>query len=57
MEVSISVEELRKRKLFIATPMYGGMCGDSTQRVLLILLCYVLSMEWSVSSFTYSTSH
>ena len=25
MEISISIEELRKRKLFIATPMYGGM--------------------------------
>lgn len=25
MELSISVEELRKRKLFIAVPMYGGM--------------------------------
>lgn len=27
MELTISVEELRKRKLFIATPMYGGMCS------------------------------
>jgi len=27
MEISISIEELRKRKLFIATPMYGGMCS------------------------------
>ena len=27
MEVSIQVEELRKRKIFVATPMYGGMCG------------------------------
>ena len=27
MEVSVQVEELRKRKLFLATPMYGGMCG------------------------------
>jgi hypothetical protein len=27
MEVSISVEELRSRKIFVATPMYGGMCG------------------------------
>lgn len=25
MEIQISVEELRKNKLFIATPMYGGM--------------------------------
>lgn len=27
MELSIDVEELRKRKLFVATPMYGGMCS------------------------------
>lgn len=27
MEISISIEELKKRKLFIATPMYGGMCS------------------------------
>jgi hypothetical protein len=26
MELSINVEELRKNKLFIATPMYGGLC-------------------------------
>ena len=27
MEISIKIEELQKRKLFIATPMYGGMCA------------------------------
>jgi len=27
MEVKVPVEELQKRKLFIATPMYGGMCA------------------------------
>jgi hypothetical protein len=27
MEININVEELRKRKLFIATPMYGGQCA------------------------------
>lgn len=27
MEVSIDINELRKRKIFVATPMYGGMCG------------------------------
>ena len=29
MEIEIKVEELRKRKLMIATPMYGGMCCGS----------------------------
>jgi len=26
-EISINIDELRKRKLFVGTPMYGGMCG------------------------------
>lgn len=29
MEVEITVEELRKRKLIVCTPMYGGMCGGT----------------------------
>ena len=27
MDVKIGIEELRKKKIFIATPMYGGMCS------------------------------
>lgn len=27
MEISISIDELRKRKLFLAVPMYGGQCA------------------------------
>jgi hypothetical protein len=27
MELTVSVEELRKKKLFVATPCYGGMCN------------------------------
>ena len=27
MEISIQIEELQKRRLFIATPMYGGQCA------------------------------
>lgn len=27
MEIQIPIEELRKRKLFLATPMYGGQCA------------------------------
>ena len=26
MKTEISIEELQKRKLFVATPMYGGQC-------------------------------
>lgn len=29
LEISVSIEELRKRKIFVATPMYGGMCCGS----------------------------
>jgi hypothetical protein len=25
MEIQVNIEELKKHKLFIATPMYGGM--------------------------------
>jgi glycosyltransferase involved in cell wall biosynthesis len=27
MEINIPIEDLRKRKLFVATPMYGGQCA------------------------------
>ena len=27
MEIQVEIEDLRKRKLFVATPMYGGMCA------------------------------
>ena len=26
MQITVPIEELQKRKLFVATPMYGGMC-------------------------------
>lgn len=29
MEVEVSIEELRKRKLMVCTPMYGGMCAGT----------------------------
>ena len=27
MEVSIDINELKKRKIFVASPMYGGLCA------------------------------
>ena len=27
MQIQVNIEELRKNKLFVATPMYGGMCA------------------------------
>jgi len=32
MEIKVSVEELQKRKLFVATPMYGGQCAGMYTR-------------------------
>lgn len=32
MEVKIAIDELKKRKLFVATPMYGGMCAGMFTR-------------------------
>jgi glycosyltransferase involved in cell wall biosynthesis len=31
-EINVPIEELRKRKLFIATPMYGGQCAGMYAR-------------------------
>jgi len=32
MEIKVPIEELRKRKLFVATPMYGGQCAGMFTR-------------------------
>ena len=32
VQISISIEELRKRSLFLATPMYGGQCSGMYAR-------------------------
>ena len=31
-EIKVPIEELRKRKLFLATPMYGGQCAGMFAR-------------------------
>jgi len=47
MELNVSIEELRKRKLFLATPMYGGQCaGMFTKSVCdLTALCTQYGIE------------
>lgn len=47
MEIKISADELRKRKLFVATPMYGGMCTGSFARSMqdLTAKCVQLGIE------------
>jgi hypothetical protein len=36
-EVSIDISELRKRKIFVATPMYSGICGGQYTRAMIEL--------------------
>lgn len=49
MEVKITIEELRKRSLFVATPMYGGNCTGFYARAMseLSVLCtkYGINMQ------------
>lgn len=46
-EINVSIEELRKRKLFIATPMYGGMnAGMFCKSVAdLVTVCHAHGIE------------
>ncbi len=32
MEIKVEISELQKRKLFVATPMYGGACAGMFTR-------------------------
>jgi len=47
MELSINVQDLRKNKLFIATPMYGGSCNGLFMKTCLDLqgMCQQYGME------------
>lgn len=50
MEVKVSIEDLRKRKLFVATPMYGGQCYGTYARSIadLTALCIKYGVEMKV---------
>lgn len=50
MEIKLIPEELQKTKLFIATPMYGGMCTGSFSRSMvdLSVLCTKYGIELNV---------
>lgn len=47
MEIEIDIDSLRKRKLFVATPMYGGQCNGMYTRSLcdLTSLCVRYGIE------------
>jgi hypothetical protein len=51
VEINITWEELRKRKLFVATPCYGGNCGASYTQALVQLgiLCQAQGIQMQLS--------
>lgn len=51
MEISVKVEDLRKNNIFVATPMYGGMCsGQYCKSVVdLSVLCGMYGVKFRIS--------
>lgn len=47
MQIELNIEQLRKKKLFIATPMYGGQCHGAYTKAIadLITLCTKYGIE------------
>ena len=47
MQFEIDIEQLRTKKLFIATPMYGGQCHGSYTKAIsdLMVLCTKYGIE------------
>jgi len=57
MELKVAIEDLRKRKLFVATPMYGGQCAGMYTRSIadLTALCVKYGIEFK-SYFLFNES-
>lgn len=51
MEVKITTDELRKRKIFVATPMYGGQCHGMYTKSSLDLIGLTHSYGMDLKSF------
>jgi hypothetical protein len=47
MKIELNVEELRKKKIFVATPMYGGMCHGAYTKSLcdFMVMCTKYGIE------------
>jgi hypothetical protein len=56
MEIKISKEDLQKKSLFVATPMYGGQCHGLYMKAALDLQG-LLNMVFKPSSLSYLMSH
>jgi len=46
MKIELNIDQLRQKKLFIATPMYGGMCNGTYTKALADLMC--LSVKYGI---------
>jgi hypothetical protein len=57
MEIQVKVEELRKNKLFVATPMYGGMAHGLYMKSSLDLQTTMSNMVSKQNSHFFSTNH
>jgi hypothetical protein len=51
MELQIKVEELQKKKLFVATPMYGGQCNGMYARAMCDLTAACLKYGIEMKSY------
>jgi glycosyltransferase involved in cell wall biosynthesis len=51
MEIEIKVEELQKKKLFVATPMYGGQCNGMYTRSMCDLTAMCLKYGIEMKSY------
>jgi len=49
MEIKINTDELRKCKLFVATPMYGGQCAGMFARSIARSFCSMYT-SWHPTS-------
>tara|TARA_B100000700_G_scaffold330199_1_gene455197 strand:+ start:1668 stop:2549 length:882 start_codon:yes stop_codon:yes gene_type:complete len=50
MEIKVEIDDLRRRKLFVATPMYGGMCAGmfckSTNDLSALCMHYQIELKY-----------
>jgi hypothetical protein len=51
MEIEINIDQLRKRRIFIATPMYGGMCSGQYTKSTADLAMLATKYEMDIKFF------
>ena len=51
MEVKIGIEELRKKRIMVCTPMYGGMCSGLYSKACADLSTLATKYEMDVKYF------